>query len=142
MAFKIYNTLNAPHEAPTRWNGPETFNMTHNGHFSLSQRVGRRLGLSDGSRIELLQDEQYPSDWYIRKTSAKEGFQLHQDGRGALVFDCSSLKDLLLRTVVKDVLLDFRNIVFQLTPSKEGYAIRTTGWQVRKPTIHRKGGQA
>lgn len=114
--------------------------MTHYGHFSLSQKVGRRLGLSDGSRIELLQDEQYPSDWYIRRTSAKEGFQLYQDGRGALVFDSSALKDLLLRTVVKDALLDFRNIVFQLTPSKEGYAIRTTGWQVRKTT--RKGGKA
>lgn len=131
MAFTTYNVINAPHKPQHKVSGHPTLFMSTNGVFRLSMKAGQILKLDkDSDKVEFLQDTAYPTDWYIQKADNKFGFSLKPDTKGCRVFYSSTLKDLILKTVVKDETLQFRNILFALVPSNGKLAICTQGYRV------------
>lgn len=132
MSFTTYNQINAPHKPRKYANGLLTLYMSSYGTFRLSQRASEILKLTDKDKIVFLQDNDYPTDWYVQKDTDKFGFPLHANNKGNLSFQSCTLKDLLLKTVVKDKYLQFRSIRFLLTPKQGRLAVNINGYHVAK----------
>jgi hypothetical protein len=140
MSFTTFNLINASHKPQPKMYGQATLYMSAHGCFRLSQRASAILKLTDKDRIEFLQDDAYPTDWYIQKVDNKFGFPLRSDVKGNLCFITSGIRDMLLKTVIKNALLQFRCVLFDLTPTSDGkLAINTKTYRVSKTRI--KNGQ-
>lgn len=140
MSFTAYNLTNASHKPQPKRYGQATLYMSSHGCFRLSQRASAILKLTDKDRIEFLQDNAYPTDWYIQKVDNKFGFPLRGDRKGNICFITSGIRDMLLKTIIKNELLQFRCILFSLVPTADGkLAINTKTYRVSKTRI--KNGQ-
>jgi len=140
MSFTTFNLINASHKPQPKMYGQATLYMSARGCFRLSQRASAILKLTDKDRIEFLQDNAYPTDWYIQKVDNKFGFPLRSDSKGNLCFITSGIRDMLLKTIIKNELLQFRCILFNLTPTSDGkLVINTKTYRVSKTRI--KNGQ-
>lgn len=133
MRFNTFNSVNAPH-VPNRMSGAATLNMTINGGFSLSSKAQVLLDLKEGDKVVFLQDADYPTDWYIKKTTDKEGFVLRKTGLKTLSFKSSSLVTFIAKASLKTSA--FSSVLFTLTYGENGLAL-----DVKHPKINapRKG---
>ena len=140
MSFTTFNLINASRKPQAKMYGQSTLYMSSHGCFRLSQRASAILKLTDKDRIEFLQDNAYPTDWYIQKVDNKFGFPLKSDKKGNICFITSGIRDMLLKTVIKNELLQFRCVRFNLIPTSDGkLAINTKTYIVSKTRI--KNGQ-
>jgi len=140
MSFTPYNLINASHKPQPKMYGQATLYMSAHGCFRLSRRASAILKLTDKDKIEFLQDNAYPTDWYIQKVDSKFGFPLKSDSKGNLCFITSGIRDMLLKTIIKNELLQFRCILFDLAPTPDGkLAINIKTYRVSKTQI--KNGQ-
>ncbi len=104
MGFKIYNSLNASHVGKKLAFGGRPFiSVTHGGAFYLCGRLCQMLRIKKGDQIVFLQDEQYPSDWYIKtcKKPSESGFEL-KTCRHALGFRSNTLADIIAKSTLGD----------------------------------------
>lgn len=133
MRFNTYNAVSAPH-TPNRTSGAATLNMTINGSFSLSSKAQVLLDLKEGDKVVFLQDADYPTDWYIKKTTDKDGFVLRKTGLKIISFKSSSLVTFIAKASLKTTA--FSSVLFTLTYGDTGLAL-----DIKHPKINapRKG---
>lgn len=135
MKFNTYNSINAPH-TPGRFQGAATVNMTVNGAITLSSKCATLLGAGDGDRVVFLQDADYPSDWYIQKTTSKDGFVLRKDGRNALAFKSSTIVELVGKSALKT--MSFSSVLFQTDFTENGVRLDVKHPKVNAPRVGKK----
>lgn len=102
MPLKIYNAENAPHTAGLSYGGRPFISFTFKGAFHLSKRACQMLRVKAGDRIVFLQDEQYPTDWYVRSTTETAGFLLENKGRNVVGFSSSTLSGAIASSTMQD----------------------------------------
>ena len=134
MRFNTFNAVSAPH-VPNRMSGAATLNMTINGGFSLSSKAQVLLDLKEGDKVIFLQDADYPTDWYVKKTTTdKDGFVLRKTGLKTLSFKSSSLVTFIAKSSLKTS--SFSTVLFTLTFGENGLALDVKHPKVNAP---RKG---
>ena len=131
MSFTTYNQINAPHKPEKHVSGPMTLYMSTYGTFRLSLKAASVLKLKEKDKVEFLQDSAYPTDWYIQQASDKFGFPTSlSNAKGTVTFQSTGMRDMLLKTVIKDTTLRYRSILFVLSPAQGKLAINTTGYKI------------
>ena len=77
MRLITYTTKNAPHIKPEKKNAAKAFMIFRNsGAIQLNSALTKLLNIQEGARIALLQDAQYPSDWYVSLSDKPDGFKV------------------------------------------------------------------
>jgi hypothetical protein len=81
MAFKRFNQTTLPSGRGVNGHLAETPHITvsPSGRISLGPKLKELLELEVGKRVELLQDEDSPADWFLMASESKEGFELKND---------------------------------------------------------------
>ena len=74
MQLKTYNTQNAPHKEEKKQNRRLTLSVKSTGLFIMGRTLHEKMGKPSG--IVILQDTQYPADFYIRASSDPMAFRL------------------------------------------------------------------
>lgn len=64
MQLKTYNAQNAPHKVAPKVNRNLRFSFNSKGRFTLGRILYEKMGKPSG--IVVLQDRQYPSDFYLQ----------------------------------------------------------------------------
>ena len=81
--------------------GKATIRFYEQGQISLSMSAVKMMNLKNGDRIEILQDQNEPNDWYI--TKSKDGFQLRkQSGTKGYVFNNKYTSRIFIKSFGKD----------------------------------------
>lgn len=75
-----------------------TLSIGRTGGFSLNKAAVDMLKAKQGSSLAFLQDENNPSDWYIRFVGAN-GFELRIDSKGSALFNSAMLKQKLFDSI-------------------------------------------
>ncbi len=93
MKLKKFNTENTPrvhrHDPTIRF-------VRKTGLISISTEAGRILGMDSGDvRLEFLQNEEIPRDWYISVTHDQAGFQFRSKGGPYLLNSVSICRNIL-----------------------------------------------
>ena len=109
MELKKYNQTNCPNN-PISASASPLVRISVKGRISLNKGLSQALNLKDGDRVELGQDKQYPSDWYIIVSNDKNGFKLTTDRRGTLCFQNTTVAGLIGASVANGILYDFINM--------------------------------
>lgn len=76
MKLKEFNKLNSSHYQ----GGKPTIRTHKSGMFSLSSTASERIGLNYGDKVILHQNEEFPKDWYLEKTTDDKGFIMRGKG--------------------------------------------------------------
>lgn len=79
MNFKTYNTLNAPHKEAPKVSKRLTLSIKSSGLFILGRILYEKMGKPAG--IVILQDSQYPTDFYLKASKDPTAFQLKPGSR-------------------------------------------------------------
>lgn len=96
LNLKIYDTTNSK----VRSGGKATIHISPKGAISLSGGAVKRMDLKILSRIEIAQDQNRPTDWYIRSSSERHAFPLRQNkGSKSRIFNNSYLAKKILESV-------------------------------------------
>lgn len=65
--------------------------LSRRGFISLTSKAARIMDLKAGDRIVFLQDQSFPTDWYIAKSDDPSGFKLTAGGRKNLIAQSGEL---------------------------------------------------
>jgi hypothetical protein len=100
MKFKEFNSSNstmlAPGEATIRINSKA-------GILSFSKEASRILQFNSTTKVVMLQDEDLPSDWYVKITEAENGFPLRKkDEKTEYCFNSTPLCKAVLASLKTD----------------------------------------
>jgi len=113
--------------APTRLNKP-SISLYKNGEFRISQSLADIMGAKTGSRIQVFQDEEEPTDWYI-KFNTEDGYLLrNKSGKGAGYAFCSKpLVEAIKNSVkIRDGAKFIMPVSSEPDPELQVYAILTS----------------
>jgi len=96
MKLKRFNTTNIRSIRI----GKPTVRFNKQGQISFSIAIITAMGLKSGDKIEFIQDEEKPKDWYVVKCKNDNGFTLRDfKGSNGLVTNSSSL----VKTFIKSL---------------------------------------
>lgn len=84
MNFKTYNNLNAPHKVEKKQNKRLSLSFNSAGRFVMGRILHETMGKPVG--IVILQDTQYPQDFYLKATNDPAGFQVKAGPKNQIVF--------------------------------------------------------
>ncbi len=86
MKFKRFD------RSVNRMSSKPIFAFTKSGAISLNRSTMDHLGLKSKDKVELLQDEDNPKDWYVAKSTSEHGFVLRHGGKksDSLIFNSRS----------------------------------------------------
>lgn len=92
MQLKKYDALNT---VSSRKGNP-TISFNRGGAIGISGEACKAIGLSEGDKVSLVEDEENPGDWYITKD--KDGFPLRKSNAEAkgTVFNCAAISSKVL----------------------------------------------
>ena len=95
MKFKIYNAENSKSATV---GGNSTIRVQRNsGLISFSKKASENIGITQGDRIVVVQDEENPENFYIHKTADPKGFLIRfKTADLGASFNCSTLVNLIL----------------------------------------------
>ena len=89
MKLKAFNQLNS---STVRIGKPTIRFSKSAGLITFSRQAAMDMGLEDGTRIELCQNEDAPTDWYIHVTDNESGFELRNEkDTGRRAFNCTAI---------------------------------------------------
>ncbi len=107
--------------------GKPTIRFAKQGQITLSTEAVRKMNIKPGDKIEFIQDEEKPKDWYLKKS--KIGFSTRKySGSDALICNASTICRLFMISVEKEGALSVGCFVATVPTSIEGeemYAILT-----------------
>lgn len=92
MQLKTYNAQNAPHKVAPKVNQNLRFSFNSKGRFTLGRILYEKMGKPSG--IVVLQDRQYPSDFYLQASKDPMAFQLKEGQKNQLYFNSNTLADI------------------------------------------------
>lgn len=97
MKLKAFNQSNLP-VMPT---GKPTIRFSKSaGLITFSKQAGINLKFTDDTRVELCQNEDVPTDWYVHITTSKSGFAMRRkDDSSSYTFNATPLVRKVLETV-------------------------------------------
>lgn len=93
MQLKTYNAQNAPHKVAPKVNQNLRFSFNSKGRFTLGRILYEKMGKPSG--IVVLQDRQYPSDFYLQASKDPMAFQLKEGQKNQLYFNSNTLADIV-----------------------------------------------
>lgn len=93
MNLKTYNAQNAPHKVAPKVNQNLRFSFNSKGRFTLGRILYEKMGKPSG--IVVLQDRQYPSDFYLQASKDPMAFQLKEGQKNQLYFNSNTLADIV-----------------------------------------------
>lgn len=93
MQLKTYNAQNAPHKVAPKVNQNLRFSFNSKGRFTLGRILYEKMGKPSG--IVVLQDSQYPSDFYLRASKDPMAFQLKEGRKNQLYFNSNTLAEIV-----------------------------------------------
>lgn len=82
--------------------GIPTVRVSKSGTFSFSKLAAVDLGLKVGNKIEILQDQDRPADWYVKKTEHQSGFILRNQSGGQVMVAAQPIARKLLKSIGKE----------------------------------------
>ena len=93
MNLKTYNAQNAPHKVAPKVNQKLRFTFNSKGRFTLGLILYEKMGKPSG--IVVLQDSQYPSDFYLRASKDPMAFQVKAGSKNQFCFYSNTLADIM-----------------------------------------------
>lgn len=93
MNLKTYNAQNAPHKVAPKVNQKLRFTFNSKGRFTLGRILYEKMGKPSG--IVVLQDRQYPSDFYLQASKDPMAFHLKEGPNNQLYFHSNTLADIM-----------------------------------------------
>ena len=97
MNFKTYNAQNAPHKMAPKVNQRLTFSFNDKGKFTIGRILYEKMGKPAG--VVVLQDSQYPSDFYIRASKDPMAFPLKVGSRNQFYFKSNTLAGVMAEAI-------------------------------------------
>lgn len=76
MKLIPFTTKNAPHQAQPRRSSQPWIIFRKSGIIQMNMALVQQLRIVDGDRVVLYQDADYPSDWYISRSSNPAAFRV------------------------------------------------------------------
>ncbi|HEY5591548.1 MAG TPA: hypothetical protein VIK55_11085 [Paludibacter sp.] len=113
MKLKEFNTSNSKMALP----GEPTLRINSKaGLLGFSKAASVILGLTDQTKIIFVQDEDNPTDWYIKITSEENGFSLRRkENTSEFAFNNTPIAKLILESIKTDRLkLAFKACGFKI----------------------------
>lgn len=101
MKLIIYNCENTRMKDPSKGRRSIRFNRV-NGSIYISVALVKDLGITEADQIEFANDEENPKEWYLRKTSNKQGFPLQFNKGGTRMVSKFVSKAVLDSVKLKD----------------------------------------
>lgn len=93
MKLKIYNQQNSKISLPSK---PTVRVHCPSGIISLSKAACHLIGLRNGDKLIIVQDEDSPEDFFIHKTTHPEGFTVRsKTGEAGATFNSSKIAKML-----------------------------------------------
>ena len=128
MNLKTYNAQNAPHKvAPKHKKYQLTVNST--GRFTIGRRLFEVMGKPAG--VVILQDTQYPTDFYVKASDDPMAFHLKEAQRNHFIFHSNTLAGIIASALK---ITPPYSVKFIVTEKEDGlYCLGT-----RKPIIKSK----
>lgn len=122
MKFKEFNSSNstmlAPGEATIRINSKA-------GILSFSKEASKMLQFNSTTKVVMLQDEDIPTDWYVKITKAENGFPLRKkDEKIEYCFNSTPLAKAILASLKTD---------------KDTPVYKAAGFKISKMAVEFKG---
>ncbi|MBQ3439176.1 MAG: hypothetical protein IJG35_04260 [Bacteroidales bacterium] len=93
MQLKTYNAQNAPHKVASKVNQKLRFSFNSKGRFILGRILYEKMGKPSG--IVVLQDSQYPSDFYLRASKDPMAFKLKTGQCNQFCFESNTLAGIM-----------------------------------------------
>ena len=93
MSMKTYNAQNAPHKVAPKVNRRLTISFNDKGRFIISRTLYETMGKPSG--VLILQDSQYPSDFYLRPSGDPMAFQLKPGSRNQFFFKSNTMAGIM-----------------------------------------------
>ena len=92
MNFKTYNAQNAPHKVAPKL---KKYNLTFNssGRFTIGRILFEAMGKPAG--VVVLQDTQYPTDFYVKASDDPMAFHLKPAQAGHFIFHSNTLAGII-----------------------------------------------
>lgn len=128
MNFKTYNTQNAPHNVEKKQNKRLTLSVKNTGLFIMGRILHEKMGKPAG--IVILQDTQYPADFYIKASKDPMAFKLKAGPRNQVTMRSNTMADIMARELK---LTPPYTVRFKVTEKEDGlYCIGTKQPIVKK----------
>jgi hypothetical protein len=129
MKLKKFNRKDCSGRMP----GQPQIRINHAGMIMLNKRFVEKANLKPGDKVNIYQDEDKPTDWYLKSTDEDQGVQM-RDYKGGLVFNAS----VIARRIMESVNITEKSVVFKMGTEPENgyYAIITRAPKVRKSELH------
>lgn len=89
MNFKTYNLQNAPHKVEKKQNKRLAFSFKSSGLFIIGRILHEKMG--NPSSIVILQDLQYPQDFYLKASKDPQAFKLKAGAHNQVTFQSNTL---------------------------------------------------
>lgn len=123
MKLKVFNQ----HNSKAAKSGERKIHFSKkSGLIGISKTATEELGIKEGDKLLLAQDEENPCDWFLAKTTDDEGFALRLKS-GSSAFNCSSLVSRVLDSLKIEQSAGFYNAKNpQKIEGKEYYLILTS----------------
>lgn len=93
MNLKTYNAQNAPHKVAPKVNRRLTFSFNDKGKFTIGRILYEKMGSPAG--VVVLQDTQYPSDFYLRVSKDPMAFLLKNGSKNQFIFKSNTLAGIM-----------------------------------------------
>ena len=93
MRFKEYNTENAPHVQEPKKNKKCTISFRDSGKFILSKSLYEDMGKPTG--ILILQDAEYPTDFYLKASSDPRAFPLQPHAQNQFAITSNTMAKIM-----------------------------------------------
>lgn len=111
------------------------------GLISFSKGLTEKLKITDKSRVNFIQDEEHPLNWYLEITQDPQAFALREHEK-SISFNCTAITRELYRSCGLDIGSTYRLLVAsepeKIDGARLGYAIITKS---AKEFLMRKGGK-
>lgn len=132
MKFVTYDNKNAAHIPAKTGRKKMSIRMRTSGTIILSASLIAELGIKNGGGIVFLQDSNYPSDWYIKRSDNPQSFKVSiTDKKGFGKIKSNQLVSIIRKSV--DTTLDsFSMNVFQDPQMSDCFALATAKIESRR----------
>ena len=93
MNLKTFNAQNAPHKVAPKVNRKLTFSFNSAGKFTIGRILHAKMG--NPERVVILQDTQYPTDFYIRSSKDPMAFPVKAGSKNQFNFKSNTLASII-----------------------------------------------
>jgi len=116
--LKQFDTKCCPTGTPNYFSNRPRITLSYRGSVAFSTAAASLLDLQPGDGVVFLQDQKYPSDWYVAKSDDPARFVVLAAGNKTLRFASEKLVQEIARSVEVE---EYRFLSFSIIRTKSGY---------------------